>query len=90
VRFQVALAAAQYRTGHYEDAKHALSHVAMLTRAGLAVLAMAEERLGLHEQAGLTLDRLHAQPSQAAETTDTVTEALRSECEALLHDHDPN
>jgi WD40 repeat protein/serine/threonine protein kinase len=59
----LALGAAQYRTGHYDDAISTLTHVVQadmgdpeLIRA-LAFLAMAQHRRGLHAQAQDTLHR---------------------------------
>jgi hypothetical protein len=84
IRYQVALAAAQYRTGHFQQARLILTRVPSLNAAGLALLAMAQERLGEHESSRLTFDRLKAYQSITDDDKDTEAAAIRSECYAMF------
>jgi WD40 repeat protein/serine/threonine protein kinase len=84
VRYQTALGAAEYRTAHYGKARTTLTQASPLTPAGLAFLAMAQRRLGQHEQARATLARLWEASAKRPGDKDEEAEALRCEVEALL------
>jgi Flp pilus assembly protein TadD len=82
--FQTALGAAQYRTGHFGEARTTFTRAGPLTPAGLAFLAMAQQRLGQHEQARETLARLREDAAKREGDGDEEAEALRGEAERLL------
>jgi hypothetical protein len=84
VRYQTALGAAEYRTGHYAEARTTLTRAGPLNPAGLAFLAMAQCRLGQHEQARRTLDRLREASPKTEGDKDEEAESLRREIQALL------
>jgi hypothetical protein len=84
VRYQTALGAAEYRTGRYADARTTLTRAGTLNPSGLAFLAMAQCRLGQHEQARRTLDRLREDSAKGERDKDEETESLRCEIQALL------
>jgi hypothetical protein len=83
IRYYIALGAAQFRAGCYKEARTTLTEAGPLTPAGLAFLAMAQKRLGLHEQALVTLTRLREAVRREGEKQEE-TEALRREAEALI------
>jgi hypothetical protein len=56
----------------------------LFSPAGLAFLAMAQCRLGQHEQARQTLDRLREVSAKTEGDKDEESESLRREIQALL------
>jgi WD40 repeat protein/serine/threonine protein kinase len=82
-RYRTAVGAAEYRAGNYRGARTTLAGAEPLTPAGLAFLAMAEQRLGRHEQARAALARLR-QVSAKRAGEEGEDAALRREAEALF------
>jgi WD40 repeat protein len=83
-RYRMALGAAQYRAGDYAAARNTLGEAGPLTAAGLAFLAMTQQRLGQHDQAKATLSRLRDISSKREGDKVEEAEGLRSEVQALL------
>jgi WD40 repeat protein/serine/threonine protein kinase len=84
LRYEIALAAAAYRTAQYREALAALPRIDPLPPAGLAFRAMVQQRLGQPELARATLARLRKVAAPGTGDTDEQAEALRGEAEALL------
>jgi WD40 repeat protein/serine/threonine protein kinase len=83
-RYRMALGAAQYRAGDYAAAQHTLGEAGPLTAAGLALVAMTQQRLGQGQQARATLAGLkEISPKHEGAKAEEV-ESLRRELEALL------
>jgi WD40 repeat protein/serine/threonine protein kinase len=83
IRYRTALGAAHYRLGCYDEARATLAEAGSLTPAGLAVLAMAQQRLGRHELARATLSLLRA-AADRDEDRNAESEALRREAEIVV------
>jgi WD40 repeat protein/serine/threonine protein kinase len=81
--YLIALAGAQYRTGHYEQARIILTQT-RLTPAGLALLAMTQHRLGESAQARATLAQLGQTTELAEHRNDASADALHEEAATLL------
>jgi hypothetical protein len=80
--------------GKYREALDTLIHAESLNATGegrpmpadLAILAMAQYRLGQKDQARATLDRLRKAMQQSAWTKDKEANALLQEAEQLIQD----
>jgi WD40 repeat protein/serine/threonine protein kinase len=83
-RYQVAFGAAEYRTAHYREALAALPSAGTPSLAGLAFRAMAQQRLGQHEEARATLARLRDVPATREGNEDEEAGLLRAEAESLF------
>jgi hypothetical protein len=83
-RYQVSFAAGQYRTANYKQAQATLGKAGPLTPAGMAFLAMTQQRLGESEQARATLTRLLEAISKHNGEKDEATVSLWHEAESLL------
>jgi WD40 repeat protein len=82
--YLLALGAAKYRTGSYREAQAALTQIDSPSLARLAYLAMAQQRLGQHEQAQATFNRLREVSKKREGEKDEIAEALLCEAETLL------
>jgi WD40 repeat protein len=87
--YQISRGAAEYRTGNYAEARTTLSRGKSLAPARLAFLAMAQFRLGEHEQARKTLEQLQQASVEKAEPdNDDNMQQLLTEMRALLNRND--
>jgi hypothetical protein len=86
-RYRTTLGVAQYRVGQYQDALNSLKGVEQRDNAKpvvLALLAMAQHRLGLKDQARATLEHLRQTMQEPESATDAEMRGFVHEAEALL------
>jgi WD40 repeat protein/serine/threonine protein kinase len=83
-RYRTARGAAEYRLGQYGEAGTILRGAGPLSPAGLAFLAMTQQRLGKHQEARATLARLREVAAKRQGGEDEETESLRREAESLI------
>jgi WD40 repeat protein/serine/threonine protein kinase len=89
VRYQTALGAAQYRAGDCKEAVATLTQAAQLhpdDPAGLAFLALAQQRLGLKDRARATLEKVRQRMQKPERASNAEAQNLLREAEAVLEE----